>query len=449
MIVAPKVKKAVSAGALLLLTAFAVLNVDDQLNMFKSTDKNGRQLSLYLGDGDCKWEPPNTDVDPDLDLHKILLAGFPSGDKRMAFVQMEALTGLPSKDDWDYVFNGYSNAPFIKTNYPHPAGTWGWGTEADEVVMVVQFIRRSMVEFGDILYYQSEAKKYNEAREDVEELYGERLQDVTFYDWRDLKILQEIYRYGFYIDYWMENGLRRDPFSHELVDKEYWDLFVNPPRTPTWADSLHICHKTGSKFNPAVDMVVNKKDIDKYMSHGDFYGICSDAMKDASWWDKPPNSYTESHDFHCENIREGCTPTLVISADALRDYNEGPKETKLIGELLEDRLPEYTIDSEAWDCIWDKIIDKNEGPRTFDDRNTDEDPNFSAFMLEEMITELARMVLKYSGDEWKDNDNAKKIVDIFKGQLPSLKTELSEVLSGKRQLSVRDFLGPNERKKVL
>jgi hypothetical protein len=34
-----------------------------------------------------------------------------------------------------------------------------------------------MVEFGDILYYQSEAKKYNEAREDAEAKYGDRLKD--------------------------------------------------------------------------------------------------------------------------------------------------------------------------------------------------------------------------------------------------------------------------------
>jgi hypothetical protein len=111
---------------------------------------SGRQLSTNLGGGgDCKWEPPNPNLDPDIDFHKVLLAGFPSGDKRMTFVQMEPLTGLPSKDDWDFVFNGYSNAPFIKTNYPHPAGTWGWGTEADEVVMMVQFIRRLRVSSCD------------------------------------------------------------------------------------------------------------------------------------------------------------------------------------------------------------------------------------------------------------------------------------------------------------
>lgn len=92
------------------------------------------------------------DVDPSLDLHKTLIAGFPSGDKRMIFIQMEALTALPAKDEWDFEFLGDSNHPFIKANYPHHEGIWGWGTNADQVVMMVRNIRRSMVEYHDILW---------------------------------------------------------------------------------------------------------------------------------------------------------------------------------------------------------------------------------------------------------------------------------------------------------
>ena len=139
MIVTPNVKKAISAGALLLLTTFAVLNVDKKLSPLQA---DRRSLAVALGNGNCQYEPPNPDVDPNLNLYKYLLVGFPSGDKRMANFQMETLTGLPSKDDWDFVFNGYTNSPFIKTNYPHPSGVWSWGSEADEVAMVVQFIRR-------------------------------------------------------------------------------------------------------------------------------------------------------------------------------------------------------------------------------------------------------------------------------------------------------------------
>merc|ERR1719343_340333 len=53
-----------------------------------------RRLSINLGGGDCEWTPPDYEGVEELDLHKTAIVGFPSGDKRMIFVQMEALTGL-------------------------------------------------------------------------------------------------------------------------------------------------------------------------------------------------------------------------------------------------------------------------------------------------------------------------------------------------------------------
>ena len=53
-----------------------------------------RRLTLDLGNGNCKWQPPSYNVSEEIDFHKTLVAGYPSGDKRMIFVQMEALTGL-------------------------------------------------------------------------------------------------------------------------------------------------------------------------------------------------------------------------------------------------------------------------------------------------------------------------------------------------------------------
>jgi hypothetical protein len=63
-----------------------------------------RRLSLYLGPGQCKWQPPTYDVPEDIKFTKTLIAGYPSGDKRLAFVQMEALTGLSARDEWDFAF---------------------------------------------------------------------------------------------------------------------------------------------------------------------------------------------------------------------------------------------------------------------------------------------------------------------------------------------------------
>ena len=87
---------------------------------------------------------------------------------------METLTGLPGKDDWDFVFNGYSNTPFIKTKYPHHSGTWSWGSQANEVMLAVQFKRRSLVEYADVTWYQVWARTYNSERKQVKDRYGDR-----------------------------------------------------------------------------------------------------------------------------------------------------------------------------------------------------------------------------------------------------------------------------------
>ena len=74
--------------------------------------------SINLGGGNCKWQPPGYDFPNKAkeSFYKYLITVYPSGDKRMTFIQMEALTGLPAKDEWDFAYLGMNNHPFIKAN---------------------------------------------------------------------------------------------------------------------------------------------------------------------------------------------------------------------------------------------------------------------------------------------------------------------------------------------
>jgi hypothetical protein len=84
-----KAKKAISAGAVTLLAALAILVIDEELGSLRGgfienqsrrpTKKGGRALSLNLGGGDCEWKAPLAVVPVELDLWKTLLVGFPSG----------------------------------------------------------------------------------------------------------------------------------------------------------------------------------------------------------------------------------------------------------------------------------------------------------------------------------------------------------------------------------
>ena len=74
-----------------------------------------RQMSIYNEKDDtCVWTPPNYEIPDYIDWHKTLVVGFPSGDKRLAFMQMEGLTGWAARDEWAFEYLGMTNHPFIK-----------------------------------------------------------------------------------------------------------------------------------------------------------------------------------------------------------------------------------------------------------------------------------------------------------------------------------------------
>ena len=128
-----------------------------------------------------------------------------------------------------------------------------------------------------------------------------------------------------FIDYWMEGGLLRDVFTHQVITQEHWDDLLLKP----------------------------------------FY---TRAELDYSNYVSPGTVVTPTYDPHCVNldISGGCEPVAIISADKLRDHTYGPAETSTIAtSLLSDlRTGQYVIAPEAWDCIWEELIVHKKGPRT-------------------------------------------------------------------------------------
>ena len=212
---------------LFLSSIFIIYHSDRSLNSYlRKTDY--RQLSLDLGDGKCKWQPPIYNVSEDIMFYKTIIAGYPSGDKRLTFVQMEALTGLSARDEWDFEYLGMTNQPYIKSNYPHHEGIWGWKDVGDQVIMVVRNMRRSMVEYHDILWDIGYAKTFEEAYDLIGNLYAERPPLEDFLLWRYIRVLDEIHWYGWFIDYWMEEGLMRCMFTHKITTPKHWYMLMQP-----------------------------------------------------------------------------------------------------------------------------------------------------------------------------------------------------------------------------
>jgi len=382
----------------------------------RSLDTDSRRRlanSLNLGGGACQWQPPAYEVPKDLDFYKTFIAGFPSGDKRMAYLQMEALAGFSTKDEWDFENSGISNHPFIKGNYPHHEGIWGWGTAADQTVLMVPNIRRSMVEYHDILWDLGYATSWEDATLLSDKLYEQRPLIDDYYEWRDSRVLDEVHWYGWFIDYWMEGGLLRDIFTHRLTSLDHWnDLMLKPFYTR------------------------EQLDYDHYV--------------------EPGTVVTPTYDPHCENgdITDGCEPVEVISADRLRDYTKGAAETTKIATALmsNDKTGHYVIASEAWDCIWKELIQNGKGPIKPDDRpgynRIYQDYNFSAEMLLAMIDELNRLITKYSGADWNTKTTANDLVEVLEEHLVLVEAEIEEINTGVRILKTTDFLGADERARM-
>jgi len=222
--------------------------------------------------------------------------------------------------------------------------------------------------------------------------------------------MDECYWYGWFIDYWMEGGLMRDMFTHKITTPEHWNMLMMPTAY--------------TKAELDYDLVVGADTV-----------------------------VTPSYDPHCTNddVSGGCEPVAVISAEKLRDHSEGPAETTKIANVLmnDARTGQYVIAPEAWDCIWEELIQNGKGLKTVFDRpaTSESDYSFSAEMLQRMISELDRIIEKYGGPEWNTKETANRVVDLLVEHRTLIQKELNEVNTGVRKLSEQDFLGPKERER--
>ena len=82
-----------------------------------------------------------------------------------------------------------------------------------------------MVEYHDILWDIGYAKTFEEATVKIDNLYASRPPLEDFYKWRDERVLQEINWYGWFIDYYMENGeIENSLFSLRIILKVLYSI---------------------------------------------------------------------------------------------------------------------------------------------------------------------------------------------------------------------------------
>jgi len=265
-----------------------------------------------------------------------------------------------------------------------------------------------MVEYHDILWDIGYATTWYEVAERITNLYSTRPPLEDFLEWRDLRVLDEVHYYGWFIDFYMEGGLMRDVYSNKITTPEHWKMFQLPHHY--------------SRDEISYERIVGDQEV------------------------------LPSYDPHCTNrdITNGCIPVQIISGDWLIDIDKGAAEARKIAIALNHTgIAEHMIAEEAWECIWRELIVNKKGSKTFLDRAgiNERNYNFSTEMLQEMLTELERLITKYSSDEWISSYLANDIVATLTDHRSTIQKEYDEVATGRRRLSESDFLGRDERKR--
>ena len=101
--------------------------------------------------------------------------------------------------------------------------------------------------------------------------------------WRDLRTMDEIKWYGWFIDFYMEGLLMRDMFTNKISTKQHWYMLMVP--TAHTNEELDF------------DVVVGNQIV------------------------------TPTYDPHCiDDMPDGCEPVLIISGEKLVDNSDGPAE---------------------------------------------------------------------------------------------------------------------------
>jgi hypothetical protein len=123
-----------------------------------------------------------------------------------------------------------------------------------------------------------------------------------------------------------ENGLYRDPYTHKITNAALFELYKSPVPAAVDSAKATICHRTSSKKNPLVEIDVPASSLQTHFDHGDYIGTCKEAAADPTFKksDSSALHYTAVQDPKCNKVTSSCRPVAIISADKLRDIDEGP-----------------------------------------------------------------------------------------------------------------------------
>mmetsp|Transcript_167 Transcript_167/g.177 ORF Transcript_167/g.177 Transcript_167/m.177 type:complete len:421 (-) Transcript_167:135-1397(-) len=303
----------------------------------------------------CRWVEPEM-VNQTEDLFSTILVAYPGSGKRAAFLQLEGLTQLLTQDDWSLNDRPKdAKYAFIKTQYPHHEGVWAWGGKGNQTIYVLQNPRTALQTYMFLLHEINYADGWMSSRLHRFDTFKVRPSVDEWIDFKRDRFTREVNSWSWHLEYWMENGLLRDVFTHNLTNPEIMDGIMNPS-------------------------IYTEAELSTFQ----------DALSDVN----------ATFDRHCvEGDMPYCLPVAIVSYEKLMQESTGPAEVGKLARVIQNQPSMNVVDESVWKCVWKKvIIEKDTGVRIDSDREGPdmETYRFTVGEVETIIDELERLKEKYS-----------------------------------------------------
>jgi hypothetical protein len=164
-------------------------------------------ITQTFDNGDCDIGSPNEDANPAPDgATHTLLVSYPGSGKRFTWTLIKALTNSEVADDWDFSEKLNTNPLTIKTSFPHKEGTWSWGKQMDQVLLLVRSPRWAIPSYHNMRFELNYADGWLSSLARVDFTYTERPAVAQWYAWRNARFDWELSRWAYQIDFWMNGG---------------------------------------------------------------------------------------------------------------------------------------------------------------------------------------------------------------------------------------------------
>jgi len=329
-----------------------------------------RKLVDTPSEDDCKWvEPGMANQNPEFDLFSTVLTSYPGAAKRAAFMHLEGLTELLTGDDHGLNVHEPQRYAFYKSQYPHHTGEWSWGEEANQSVYILQNPRTALMTHMFLLSEIHYKNNWNDVFANLDRVFTLRPPAEEWIKWRDSRFYDEIHLWRWHIDFWMEGGLLRDLFSHELTNREQFEKIRNP------------------SIYQFTDLFNGQREV-----------IDVEAV----------------YDGHCGGggMLE-CRPVAIASYERIMDEDTGPQEVAKLAAVIEDKPGINVVEQSSRDCVWRNIFNyKVTGER--DDRNRVgpalQDYKLTWFEVAMIKDQLVSVRDKYTSPDWISNPVATDLV---------------------------------------